>query len=377
MARQDEQKRQAEAAQLAQQQAEQKAKDDELARQQEKQRKADEIQRSAEQQRLLEIELARVEADRLKAEAARKEEAARAKEQALQAEQARQAEAEAETRRQQAIIDRRVREAAAPVSELEPMAPIEMLAQICPSLRSDSFQEATYEDNFAGRRFRYHARVTRLLDDKRIALLEMVTVGEIHLLIQATLKPEVGKKLRVNREADLAGTVTGIRFIPGITNINGIAGQVGLGQFGGYFKIIGWSSIPRASHAFLSVVLRCAFASALAVTFRGHTPLACRFRRRAENRVPKRFGIENGLTHGRVNGIGLGQFAGGAGELPNARRIDDADRHAGGVERGDHGALVAAGDGSRVAIDQVLVGHIAALMKHSRQLPRCLTGSFG
>jgi hypothetical protein len=99
-------------------------------------------------------------------------------------------------------------------------------------VRAESFRQDLFEDNFAGRRFRYTGRITRLLKDKRLALLETVTVGEIHLVIQASLKPEIGDKLRVNREANLAGTVTSITFIPGLTNINGIIGQLCILQLG-------------------------------------------------------------------------------------------------------------------------------------------------
>lgn len=223
--------------QWEQEQAELKAKATALARQEDEQRQAEAVQRAAEQQRLLEIERARVEAERLKAEAAREEKAARAeeqkiREQALQAERESQEKAAAETRRRQMILDRRVREAATPVTDLEWLSPVGMLAQICPNLRADSFRQEMFEEDFAGRRFRYNGRVIRLLDNKRLALLETVTAGEIHLMIQVNLQPETGDTLRVNREASLAGTVTAIRFISGVTNINGILGQVCILQLG-------------------------------------------------------------------------------------------------------------------------------------------------
>jgi len=51
-------------------------------------------------------------------------------------------------------------------------------------------------------------------------------------MIYADLKPEIGEKMRPNREATLAGTITGITIIPGFTNINGINGQVCILRFG-------------------------------------------------------------------------------------------------------------------------------------------------
>jgi|CZKV01.1.fsa_nt_gi hypothetical protein len=252
--------------QWEQAQVELKAKAAALARQDNEKRQAEAVQRAAEQQRLLEIKRAQVDVERLKAETARQEEAAHAeaerlkaetdrreqeaaairasakeaalaeeqkiRDQALQAEQERQEKVAVEIRRQQEIIDRRVREAAAPVSELEWLSPVTMLAQICPNLRADGFRQDIFEDRFADRRFRYNSRVTQLLDHKRLALLETLTAGEIHLIIQANLTPESADTLRVNRGASLAGTVTAIRFIPGVTNINGIRCQVCILQLG-------------------------------------------------------------------------------------------------------------------------------------------------
>ena len=72
---------------------------------------------------------------------------------------------------------------------------------------------------------------------------------------------------------------------------------------------------------------------------RGHFDL----NRRAWGRGFGGEGLAEGGEHGGVNGIGLGELTGGAGELPDACGIDDTDRLGGGVQRGDDGAFVAAG----------------------------------
>ena len=72
---------------------------------------------------------------------------------------------------------------------------------------------------------------------------------------------------------------------------------------------------------------------------RGHFELGCR----AWRGGCRREGLTEGGEHGGVDRIGFGEFSGGAGELADAGRIEDADGNGGGVERGDARPFITAG----------------------------------
>lgn len=225
---------------------------------------------AAEQQQQLEIEQARVAAERLQTEAAEREaetvaarereeaarqaEAERLSELARRAEQHAQEQQAAAERRRQSIIERRTREAAAPIIALDWLSPAQMIGQLCPDLTAESFQLQRFADDYAGRRFRHTGRVAQLLKSKqdRIAVFEVVTVGEIHLLVRATLQGETVAKLRTGREASIAGTVAALRLTGGFTNINGLRGQLcilELGNTEGYVQTAKLETIPKPAAA--------------------------------------------------------------------------------------------------------------------------------
>jgi len=64
---------------------------------------------------------------------------------------------------------------------------------------------------------------------------------------------------------------------------------------------------------------------------------------RAWRRGCRREGLAKGGEPGGVNRIGFGEFSGGAGELADAGRIEDADRNGSGVERGGTRPFITAG----------------------------------
>ena len=281
------------------------------------------VARAAEQQRLLQIEQARVEAERIRAESALREQAAtaaRAREeqtrrdveakaaQARQDVEAKEAKARriaeataryetalaerssqereaAESRHRQDILDRRAREATAEVIALDWLLPGEMLRQICPKLNVESFQANVFEEDYAGRRFRYSGRVARLQKDTRLATFESLTVGEIHFIVQATLQPETVGQLRAGREASVAGTVVALRFVAGITNINGLRGRLcilELGNATGYYR----ESV--AAQPTKTVARKTSSGEPLFVpmsSFSGNTPLQAGFGFTVENSV--------------------------------------------------------------------------------------------
>ena len=193
--------------------------------------------RAVEQERILEIERLRLATEQQKAENARRQEAEALALKAQRiaeaaAEQAREERAATESRHQQEVANRRAREAAAEVSALDWLVPAEMLEQVCPKLNAESFQLNVFEDEYAGRRFRYSGRVARLQKDKRLATFEPLRVGEVHIIVQAALKPEIRGQLRAQRETTVAGTVAALRFVAGYTNINGLKGKLCILELG-------------------------------------------------------------------------------------------------------------------------------------------------
>jgi hypothetical protein len=151
---------------------------------------------------------------------------------AAEAERKQRSQQAAETLKRQTILNRRAREATAQVQELEWLHPASLLTNICPGLNVESFRPNVFDDDVACRRFRFKARVLSVQRDKRIASFEPVTISGIHFVLEATFQPEATGSLRAHREAAIVGTVVGLHFSNGLTNINGIPGQVCLLELG-------------------------------------------------------------------------------------------------------------------------------------------------
>lgn len=182
----------------------------------EEQRNERERKERAERERVFE-EKAQTEAeDRAKAAAAK---------QALELEQQRKTAQEAREQRR-AVLDRRAREAVAPIDNLECLTPEGLLTNVCPSLNSASFRPGLFEKDFAERRFRFQGDIDHLRRRDNEAWFTPTTIGDLHLIVRCVLQPGFFHCLKANRQATVAGTVARISFWPGTTNINGLVGQV-------------------------------------------------------------------------------------------------------------------------------------------------------
>ncbi len=143
------------------------------------------------------------------------------------ARQREQAEKEKATRARRAVIlARRASEASAPVSELAWFEPPRFFNRVCPLHTAESFQVDVFDDEFAGRRLRYHGCIAKLDSDRYAAWLEPLSAGKIHLAVCATFHPDAFRSLRLKDEVTLAGTVASIRFDASETTISGLVGRI-------------------------------------------------------------------------------------------------------------------------------------------------------
>lgn len=173
---------------------------------------------------------ARVEAERVRA-LHREEQAKREQEESRIREATAEQEAQERTRRQTAEqerfrLERRLREATARPAALELLHPPQFIQHLFPRLDAASFQPASFSEDYLGRRFRYDGVVARLSPHRHRAVLAGVSLGELHLVVQAVLQPGVAPLLKTGRPTTLAGTVVFLHLLPGSTNVNGIVGRV-------------------------------------------------------------------------------------------------------------------------------------------------------
>ncbi len=121
----------------------------------------------------------------------------------------------------QAILDRRSRESSAEPTSLEWLSLPQMIKTICPKLDYESFDAQVFENEFAWRRFRYTGRVSWVCSVHGCTWFMPVTVGATYCTVVAS--PRCGSALRFQsgQRVTLVGTIAGIRFQAGLTNIDG------------------------------------------------------------------------------------------------------------------------------------------------------------
>ncbi|MEI7940325.1 MAG: cell envelope integrity protein TolA [Verrucomicrobiota bacterium] len=138
----------------------------------------------------------------------------------------------AEALRHQAVLERRAREATAKFTDLDWLQPAELIIKICPGLNVESFRAQAFEEDVAGRRFRISGRLSVMQPAAQEASFEAVTIGRLHVVIQATFRSDAFTRVRLDRPITIAGTVATLRFVNGVTNIHGLDGQICLIQLG-------------------------------------------------------------------------------------------------------------------------------------------------
>jgi hypothetical protein len=193
-----------------------------------------EVQAQA-QERRLEVARLRDEEARREADRARDQQASEdARRMAAEAQAQAKAETERLARLRAAVqqIDRfraaqrRASEAVAPAHLLDWLNPAGLAARVCPQLTAESFQSAVFTNEFYLRRFRFLGQIVALRKDTCQVTFPIVTCGNLHCLVVATLAPEALRAARLKREFVVAGTLVDIQFSASATNINGAPGYL-------------------------------------------------------------------------------------------------------------------------------------------------------